>query len=214
PQAPDFPGSETFTGRVVHPQFWPTDLDYQGSRVVVIGSGATAVTLVPSMLAGDTAAAHVTMLQRTPTWISAVPSTDKIAERLKSVLPAHVAHRAVRAKNIAFSTAVHQFCRRWPEKARHVLTANVAKFVGEDQAREHFTPPYDPWDQRLCAVPGGDLFRSITSGRAAVVTDHIARFVPEGVLLRSGRVLEADIIVTATGLRLSAFGGIRPSVDG
>ncbi|GAA3525374.1 monooxygenase flavin-binding family protein [Aeromicrobium flavum] len=214
PQAPEFPGAETFTGRVVHPQFWPTDLDHDGSRVVVIGSGATAVTLVPAMLAGDEAAAHVTMLQRTPTWISAVPSTDKLAERLKSVLPAKVAHRAVRAKNIAFSTAVYQFCRRWPEKARTVLTANVAKFVGEDQTAAHFTPPYDPWDQRLCAVPGGDLFRSITSGRAEVVTDHIERFVPEGILLRSGRILEADIIVTATGLRLSAFGGIRPSVDG
>jgi monooxygenase len=214
PHAPEFAGSETFEGQVVHPQFWPEDLDHSGKRVVVIGSGATAVTLVPSLLQGEGPAAHVTMLQRTPTWIAAVPSVDKKAERIKSVLPEGLAHHVVRAKNIAFSTVVYQFCQRFPERARTLLTGNVAKFVGAQQTADHFTPPYNPWDQRLCAVPGGDLFVTLKTGRAEVVTDHIDRFVPEGILLRSGRVLEADVIVTATGLKLLAFGGIQPHVDG
>ncbi len=215
PHTPEFAGSETFSGQVVHPQFWPEDLDYAGKRVVVIGSGATAVTLVPSLLEGDEAAEHVTMLQRSPTWIGAVPVKDKLAERIKSVLPAGLAHQVVRAKNIAFTTAFYQYCRRRPAGARKLLTRLAAKHLGDPQmVAEHFTPTYNPWDQRLCAVPGADLFKTIKSGRAAVVTDHIDRFVPEGIRLRSGQVVEADIIVTATGLRLLAFGGIEPSVDG
>jgi cation diffusion facilitator CzcD-associated flavoprotein CzcO len=215
PHAPVFPGSEDFGGTIVHPQFWPEDLDHAGKRVVVIGSGATAVTLVPSMLEGDDAAAHVTMLQRTPTWISPVPSQDKHAERIKAVLPPALAHRVVRAKNIAFSTAFYQFCRRRPQSARKLLNGLATKVLGDPQlVADHFTPTYDPWDQRLCAIPSGDLFRAVRAGTAEVVTDHVDRFVPEGIRLRSGRVLEADVIVTATGLRLRAFGGIAPRVDG
>ena len=214
PHAPEFAGSEDFAGQIVHPQFWPEDLDHSGKKVVVIGSGATAVTLVPSMLLGDDAAAHVTMLQRTPTWISAVPTIDKKGALLKSVLPDTLADKAIRAKNIGFMVTTYQFCQRFPNVARKVLTGNVAKFVGAEQAADHFTPAYDPWDQRLCAVPGGDLFKAIKAGDADVVTDRIVRFVPGGIELESGDVLEADIIVTATGLKLLAFGGIEPHVDG
>jgi len=216
PHAPEFPGTDDFAGRIVHPQFWPEDLDVSGQRVVVIGSGATAVTLVPSLLAGeDGAAAHVTMLQRSPTWISPVPTSDAKAERLKRLLPPDLAHRAIRVKNIAFSTAFYQFCRRRPASARKLLNGLATKYVGDAQVvADHFTPSYDPWDQRLCAVPGADLFLTVRSGRAEVVTDHIETFVPEGVRLRSGRVLEADVVVTATGLKLLAFGGIEPRVDG
>ncbi|GAA2793145.1 NAD(P)/FAD-dependent oxidoreductase [Saccharopolyspora taberi] len=209
---PVFPGVESFAGTVVHPQFWPEELDYAGKRVVVIGSGATAVTLVPSM-AED--AARVTMLQRSPTWISPVPGRDRVADRVRAVLPAGLAHRVVRAKNIAFTAGFYQFCRRWPKAARRLLTRLSRRALRDARAvREHFTPSYDPWDQRLCAVPDADLYRAIRKGRAEVVTDHVDSFVPEGIRLRSGRVLEADVVVTATGLRLLAFGGIAPRVDG
>jgi cation diffusion facilitator CzcD-associated flavoprotein CzcO/alpha-beta hydrolase superfamily lysophospholipase len=217
PHAPVFEGVEDFRGELVHPQFWPEDLDHGGKRVVVIGSGATAVTLVPSLLHGGAgrAAAHVTMLQRSPTWIGSVTQRDKFADRARAVLPEGLAHRAVRAKNIAFGTAFYQFCRRRPQAARKILGKLATKGVGDAAlVREHFTPAYDPWDQRLCAVPDGDLFKAVRSGTARVVTDHIDRFVPEGVRLRSGEVLPADIVVTATGLRLLPFGGIRPRVDG
>jgi cation diffusion facilitator CzcD-associated flavoprotein CzcO len=209
---PDFAGIEDYRGTVVHPQFWPADLDYAGKRVVVIGSGATAVTLVPSMASQ---AGHVTMLQRSPTWIGAVPGRDKLADRLRAVLPARVAHRVIRAKNIAFTIGVYQFCRRRPEAARKVLTRLATRFLKDEQmVREHFTPSYNPWEQRLCAAPDADFFRAIRDGKAEVVTDRIEAFVPEGIRLASGRVLPADIVVTATGLRLLAFGGIAPSVDG
>ncbi|MEU5758414.1 NAD(P)/FAD-dependent oxidoreductase [Nocardia sp. NPDC047648] len=215
PHAPEFPGSENFAGTVVHPQFWPENLDYAGKRVVIIGSGATAVTLVPSMVTGDRAAAHVTMLQRSPTWIGPVPSEDKLAERVKAALPPNLAHRIIRAKNIAFSVAFYQFCRRRPRQARKLLTRVATKMLGDPQlVADHFTPSYDPWDQRLCAAPGGDLFREVRSGKAEIVTDHIETFVGDGIRLRSGRVLDADIVVTATGLNLLAFGGIELAVDG
>lgn len=210
--APDFPGLDSFTGTVVHPQFWPEDLDYKGKRVVVIGSGATAVTLVPAM-AGQ--AERVTMLQRTPTWISAVPGRDKIADKVRSALPAGVAHRAVRTKNILFGIGFYQFCRRRPQAARKLLTRLNTRMLKDEQAvRDHFTPSYNPWDQRLCAVPDADLFKALKQGRAEVVTDHIDTFVPEGIRLKSGKVLEADVVVTATGLQLLAFGGITPEIDG
>lgn len=218
PHDPEFVDAESFSGQVVHPQFWPEDLDYADKKVVVIGSGATAVTLVPALLRGTgnrDGAEHVTMLQRTPTWISAVPDRDAGADKIKSVLPAGLAHQVIRAKNIAFSTAFYQFCRRRPQTARKLLTGLSTKILGDAQlVADHFTPTYDPWDQRLCAVPDGDLFRVIRSGRASIVTDHIDTFVPDGIRLRSGEVIEADIIVTATGLRLLAFGGIEPYVDG
>lgn len=210
--APVMPGIADFAGQVVHPQFWPEDLAYAGKRVVVIGSGATAVTLVPSMAEE---AAHVTMLQRSPTWISAVPGHDKQADQIRAVLPAGLAHRVIRAKNIAFTTGLYQFCRRAPLRARKMFLGLNTKILGDAQlVADHFTPSYNPWDQRLCAVPDADLFTAIKRGDAEVVTDTIDTFVPEGIRLSSGRVLPADVVVTATGLQLLAFGGIAPSVDG
>lgn len=210
---PEFPGMDAFAGRVAHPQFWPDDLDYAGKRVVVIGSGATAVTLVPAMAEE---AAHVTMLQRSPTWISSLPGRDVIADALRAVLPAKRAHQAARMKNVLFTLAFFQFCQRSPRLARKVLTRLNTRALGGDAAlvEEHFTPTYKPWDQRLCAAPDADFFQAIRSGRAGVVTGHIDRVVPEGVRLTDGRVLEADVIVTATGLNLLALGGVAPSIDG
>ncbi|WP_280396305.1 flavin-containing monooxygenase [Nocardia brasiliensis] len=209
---PEFPGLSSFSGQVVHPQFWPEELDYSGKRVVVIGSGATAVTLVPSMA---DAAEQVTMLQRSPTWISAVPRRDKRADKIRELLPPKLAHRVIRTKNILFSIGFYQYCRRRPESARNLLTRLNLRILGDKQlVAEHFTPSYNPWDQRLCAAPSADFFRALKKGKAEVVTDHIDTFVPEGIRLRSGRVLPADIVVTATGLQLLAFGGIVPRVDG
>lgn len=211
PHAPQFPGKEQFTGTFVHPQFWPEDLDYTGKQVVVIGSGATAVTLVPSM-AKD--AAHVTMLQRSPTWIAPVPRRDKHADRIRALLPPGLAHSVIRVKNIAFAVGFYQFCRRFPQLARRLLTGMATKIIGDAQlVAEHFTPTYAPWDQRLCAAPNADFFVAVKKGTAEVVTDHIDTFVPEGIRLASGRVLPADIIVSATGLKLLAFGGIALTVD-
>ncbi|MEU8900939.1 NAD(P)/FAD-dependent oxidoreductase [Nocardia sp. NPDC048505] len=210
--APEFPGAAEFAGQTVHPQFWPEDLDYTGKRVVVIGSGATAVTLVPAM--ADTAAS-VTMLQRTPSWISAVPGRDKQADKIRELLPADLAHRVIRTKNILFNIGFYQYCRRRPESARKLLTGLTTRILKDERAvAEHFTPAYDPWDQRLCAVPDADFFKAMKKGKAEVVTDHIDTFVPEGIRLKSGRTLPADIVVTATGLQLLAFGGITPIVDG
>ena len=209
---PEFAGLADYAGTVVHPQHWPEDLDYAGKRVAIIGSGATAVTLVPAM--ADTAA-HVTMLQRTPTWISAVPGRDKQADKIRKYLPAALAHKVVRVKNILFNIGFYQYCRRRPESARKLLTGLTTRILKDEKlVAEHFTPSYDPWDQRLCAAPDADFFKAMRKGKAEVVTDRIERFVPEGVRLVSGRVLPADVIVTATGLRLLAFGGIAPSVDG
>ncbi|WP_367138340.1 flavin-containing monooxygenase [Saccharothrix sp. HUAS TT1] len=209
---PVFPGIGSFRGDVVRPQFWPADLDHAGKRVVVIGSGATAVTIVPTMAR---TAAHVTMLQRSPTWVGVVPGRDKLADKVRELLPAAAAHRLIRTKNILFGLAFYQFCRRWPKAARKVLTGLSTKALKDEAVvREHFTPTYDPWDQRLCAIPDADLFQAIRAGRASVVTDHVDSFTPGGVRLKSGRELAADVVVTATGLRLLAFGGIEPSVDG
>lgn len=231
PHAPELAGLDDFAGTVVHPQFWPSDLDVTGKRVVVIGSGATAVTLVPALLkgrpgsggshggahdgSGGGAAAHVTMLQRTPTWIGSLRSVDLLAERLQAALPQPVAHRLVRAKNIAMSTALYEIAQRAPRLTGEALKRRAAEALGDRRiVDEHFTPPYDPWDQRLCAVPDGDLFHAIRDGSAQVVTGHVDTFVPEGIRLTSGEVLKADIIVTATGLRMQALGGVTLSVDG
>jgi cation diffusion facilitator CzcD-associated flavoprotein CzcO len=210
--APEFPGVESFSGQLVHPQFWPEDLDYAGKRVVVIGSGATAVTLVPAM-AGE--ADLVTMLQRSPTWISPVPSRDKHADRIRGWLPSALAYRVIRIKNIVFNVGFYQYCRRRPQSARRLLTGVATRILkDENLVAEHFTPSYNPWDQRLCAVPDADFFRAMRKGRAEVVTDHLETFVPEGIRLHSGRVLPADVVVSATGLKLLAFGGIALEVDG
>jgi monooxygenase len=209
---PHFEGRERFAGQIVHPQAWPEDLDYAGKQVVVIGSGATAVTLVPALAA---TAAHVTMLQRTPSYVLPVPAEDRLANRLRRLLGEERAHPLIRRKNIAKGRFIWRFCQRHPERARKLIRWVNAKQLPEGYpVDEHFNPPYGPWDQRLCAVPDGDLFRTIREGTASVVTDQIVTFTETGVLLTSGHELPADIIVTATGLNVQAFGGIRLSVDG
>jgi len=209
---PVFAGAETFRGTVVHPQWWPAELDYTGKRVVVIGSGATAVTIVPAMAAR---AAHVTMLQRSPTYIASLPDKDPISDAIRAVLPPHAAHRLVRAKNVAMSMAFYQFCRRFPKAAARYLVKQVATHLPPGYPVERdFTPTYNPWDQRMCLVPEADLFKAISAGTASVVTDTIERFTETGLRTGSGAELEADIVVTATGLTLVPCGGIRLVVDG
>jgi monooxygenase len=209
--APEFPGQDDFAGRIVHPQQWPEDLDYAGKRVVVIGSGATAVTLVPAM-APD--AAHVTMLQRSPTYILSAPGSDPIARRLQR-LPERIAYPIVRWKSILIALGSYQLSRRRPDVLRGFIRKNTLKALPpEIDVDTHFKPTYDPWDQRLCLVPDGDLFRAFRRGTASIVTDTIETFTETGIRLTSGEELEADIIVTATGLKVLAFGGISLSVDG
>ena len=208
---PDFPGVESFKGQCVHPQHWPEGLHYKGKRVVVIGSGATAVTLIPAM-ASDTA--HITMLQRSPSYVYSVPATDRMAAVLKRFLPDRWAYRFARERNIRVQRAIYKLSRRFPKLMRSLLLGAVRKQLGPDFDMTHFTPKYMPWDERLCAVPDGDLFKVLREGRASVVTDHIDRFTEKGILLKSGRTLEADIIVTATGLRLQTLGGMALSIDG
>ena len=209
---PDFKGVEQFNGQVIHPQEWPEDLDYQGKRVVVIGSGATAVTLVPAM---TDKAKHVTMLQRTPSYVMSLPSEDVIANGLRKCLSDDMAYALTRRKNIAIARGIWRFCQRFPNLARKAIRFSNKRALPKGYpVDEHFNPPYNPWDQRLCAVPDGDLFKVISEGKASVVTDHIETFTEKGVLLKSGQLLEADIIVTATGLNLQVFGGISVFVDG
>ncbi|WP_437537481.1 NAD(P)/FAD-dependent oxidoreductase [Sorangium sp. So ce726] len=208
---PSFPGRDDFQGQLVHPQQWPEDLDYRGKRVVVIGSGATAVTLVPAMA---TDAAHVTMLQRSPTYIASLPSEDPLANAIRERLPERIAHRVVRWKNVAIGLLFYQVCQRAPQLARRMLRSGVARHLPPDfDIDTHFNPRYDPWDQRLCFVPDADFFRAVKEGRASVVTDRIRAFTKNGVLLESGKELQADIIVTATGLQLLLCGGIRFAID-
>jgi monooxygenase len=209
---PQFEGRDRFEGQIVHPQHWPEDLDYTGKKVVVIGSGATAVTLVPAM-AGR--AAHVTMLQRSPTYIMAVPSKDVFANTAKKVLGDRRGYALSRRKNIVKQRAIYQFCQTFPGLAKKLIRRLNAKQLPEGYpVDEHFNPDYNPWDQRLCAVPDGDLFKAIGNGSASVVTDRIATITETGIELESGRHLDADIIVTATGLNLQMFGGVSVSVDG
>ena len=209
---PHFAGVGDFRGTVVHPQFWPDDLDYAGKRVVVIGSGATAVTLVPAMAQ---TAAHVTMLQRSPTYILALPTEDPVANLLRKRLGTRRAYAITRWKNVLLATLVYQLSRRRPQMVRNLIRALAIKQLpaGYD-VDTHFRPAYNPWDQRLCLVPDGDLFRAIRGGRASVVTDRISRFTERGLLLESGAELEADIVVTATGLQLLALGGAELAVEG
>lgn len=209
---PELPGLQDYLGRLVHPQQWPADLDYAGRRVIVVGSGATAVTLVPAMAEK---AAHVTMLQRSPGYVMSLPRRDELANRLVRWLGPRRGYALARRKNILLQTALYRFCQRHPRRARRIIQRLTAKQLPEGYPVDlHFNPRYGPWDQRLCFVPGGDLFRAIRDGRAEVVTDRIETFTPEGIRLKSGRELEAEIVVTATGLRLQAFGGIELDVDG
>jgi monooxygenase len=209
---PEFPGIEQFGGTVVHPQQWPADLDYAGKKVVVIGSGATAVTLVPAMA---DEAAHVTMLQRSPTYILSLPAEDALANALRRVLGARRTYAVTRWKNVLVSTLIYQLSRRRPSVLKSIIRKAAARQLppGYDMDA-HFKPHYQPWDQRLCLVPDGDLFTAIRRGKASMVTDHIKEFTATGLRLRSGAELEADIVVTATGLRMSALGGIQLHVDG
>jgi len=209
---PAIPGIEKFAGTVAHPQHWPTDLDYADKRVVVIGSGATAVTLVPSIAES---AEHVTMLQRSPTYMAPVPRGDRFADRLRGRLPAQMAYRLVRIKNIAYSMVTYQLSRRWPELMKSILrNAAVANLPADFAVDTHLAPTYQPWDQRLCAIPDGDLYAAITDGAADIVTDRIDQVTEDGIQLASGTHLDADVIVTATGLNLLIIGGIELTVDG
>ena len=208
---PELPGLADYTGDVIHPQHWPEDFDHAGKRVVVIGSGATAVTLVPAL--AETAA-HVTMLQRSPTYILSVPSEDGLAVGLGKVLPRKAAYAATRWKNILVSSGLYKLSRRRPDLVRRLIRKATVGAVPGIDVDTHFNPRYDPWDQRLCLVPDGDLFRALRHGTADVVTDTIETFTPTGVRLASGGEIEADAVVTATGLKLKPFGGIRLVVDG
>lgn len=210
--SPEFPGRDDFTGQIIHPQHWPADLDYTGKKVVVIGSGATAVTLVPAM---TDKAAHVTMLQRTPTYVIPLPRKDPIANSLQKVFGPDRGYRMARQKNIFQSRLIFELCQRFPGAMRTVIGRTNKAMLGKDYPMDpNFTPPYDPWDQRLCVVPDGDMFKDLRAGRASIVTDRIVRFTETGILLDSGRELEADIIVTATGLNIQLFGGMTLAVDG
>ncbi len=207
---PHFPGVERFQGQCIHPQQWPENLDYRGKRVVVIGSGATAVTLVPAMAPE---AAHVTMLQRSPSYIFSVPGYDKLSAVLRRFLPEKWVYAMARRRNILIQRWLYIAARRWPERVRGWLLAGVRKQLGDAADMRHFTPHYMPWDERLCAVPDGDLFRAIRSGKASVVTDEIETFTESGIRLKSGQELPADIIITATGLQVQTLGGAELRVD-
>src|SRR3989440_2972731 len=209
---PEFLGTEDFAGRIVHPQKWSDDLDYAGKRVVVIGSGATAVTLVPAMARS---AGHVTMLQRSPTYIVSLPAEDPIANFLRRRLPAKLAYAIVRWKNVLLTMASFQLSRRRPRRAKWLIRRGVERRLppGYD-IDTHFKPTYGPWHQRLCLVPDGDLFEAISEGRASICTDQIDTFTGSGLRLASGAHLDADVIITATGLNLQVLGGVELSVDG
>jgi cation diffusion facilitator CzcD-associated flavoprotein CzcO len=209
---PEFPGAQRFAGRIVHPQKWTDDIDYAGKRVVVIGSGATAVTLVPELAK---TAAHVTMLQRSPTYVVARPAQDDMANRLRVYLPSMLAYQITRWKRVLLGMYFFNLCRRDPARARRLILGGVRMALGPDyDVDKHFTPRYNPWEQRLCLLPDGDLFRAIRAGRASVVTDHIETLTEKGVKLTSGLELEADLIVTATGLNLEVLNGVQIRVDG
>ena len=212
PHDPELPGMASFQGEVVHPQFWPEDLCVEGRRVVVVGSGATAMTLVPALAQ---LGADVTMLQRTPTWVTALPRRDRVRDVIQRVLPTRAGGVVARYKNVLATMAFYELSRRRPGVAKSLLSKGAARSLGSAaMVDEHFTPTYDPWDQRLCVVPDGDLFEAVRSGKAHVVTDRIDEIAPHGIRLQSGTELPADVVVTATGLRIKVAGGIAISVDG
>lgn len=207
---PNFKGFENFKGKFLHPQKWDANLDYTNKKVVVIGSGATAVTIVPK-IANDVE--KVTMLQRSPTYIAALPNKDKIAKFIKRILPSKVAHTTVRAKNILADMLFYNLCRKFPKTMKKVVLKGIKKELGDFPLEPHFSPDYKPWDQRFCLVPDGDFFKAIKKGKASVETDTIETFIENGILLKSGKILEADIIISATGLKLLLFGGAKISLN-
>jgi len=208
---PEWTGVERFRGTIVHPQKWPEELDYAGKRIVVIGSGATAITLVPAMAER---AAHVTMLQRSPSYVVSRPAEDKVANFLRRVLPDRAAYMLTRWKNVLSGSFFYSLARKKPEVFKWMVARGVRHQLGEKYDSKHFTPHYNPWDQRLCLVPDANLFHAMREGRVSVVTDHIKTFTEDGLLLKSGKHLDADIIVTATGLVLRIFSGLQLVVDG
>jgi monooxygenase len=207
---PEFNYQSNFEGKIIHPQKWPEKLDVADKKVVIIGSGATAVTIVPELAAE---AAEVVMLQRSPTYIAALPNKDKIAARLKRLFPKKVAYRLIRYKNIFYGIVFFKLCKFFPEAMKKFIIKGAKKGLGDFPADPHFIPNYNPWEQRFCIAPNGDFFRAIRTGKASVVTDHVDRFLSNGILLKSGKTLAADIIITATGLDLVAFGGVQIKVD-
>lgn len=209
---PPFAGEADYRGKLVQPQFWPEDLDYRNQRIVVVGSGATAVTLVPAMAES---AAHVTMLQRSPTYITALPRTDAVAQGLRRALPERVAYGLIRWKNVLLNLLFYRIARGFPNFFKQRIVRMAAQQLGPGHVVDpHFSPRYKPWDQRLCVVPDGDLFTSIRAGKASVVTDEIDRFTADGLRLKSGQELPADVVVLATGLTIKLFGGMQLTVDG
>jgi cation diffusion facilitator CzcD-associated flavoprotein CzcO len=208
---PAFPGIADFTGRFVHPQHWPSDLDWRDKRVVVIGSGATAFTLVPTLALDAT---HVTMLQRSPGYVVSVPPRDAISAALLRVLPAKLVYSLARRRNILIQRMLYRAAHRWPARARAILLGAVRRQLGDASSMAHFSPAYDPWTQRLCVVPDADLFKTIRAGKASVVTGEVSGFGEHSVRLSSGRELEADIVISATGFNLQALGGMTIDVDG
>ena len=207
---PEFKNREAFKGITVHPQQWDQNLDYAGKRVVIIGSGATAVTLLPTLAEK---AEHVTMLQRSPTYILNLPSEDKLANFLKRTLPSSWAHSISRWKNILFGLWFYQACRKWPDAISRFLRKQIKKSLKDKYDDKHFNPKYKPWDQRLCLVPDNDMFRAIKKGKASIATDTIKQWTENGIELNSGKTLEADIIVTATGLKVQLFGGMKLTIN-
>lgn len=208
---PEFPGEKNFKGLIVHPQKWPEDLDYTGKKVVVIGSGATAVTLVPAMAPKT---AHITMLQRSPTYIVSIPSNDFLSETLRKFLPKSWVYQMARMRNVALQRLMYVLSKARPNAVRRLILGAAKQRLGDAVDIKHFSPKYNPWDERLCVVPDGDLFEVLKSGKASIVTDHIETFTEKGIQLKSGKELEADIIVTATGLNVELLGGVEVEVDG
>lgn len=209
---PEFPGEAQFQGRIIHPQHWPQDLDYSGKRVVVIGSGATAVTLVPAMAQS---AAHVTMLQRSPTYMVSRPAEDQFANLLRKILPSKLAYDLIRWRNVFLQLYFYNVTRKHPQKTKEALLDRLRPLLPPDfDVATHLTPRYNPWDQRLCLVPDADMFEALSKGTASIVTDEIASFTETGLVLKSGATLEADVVVTATGLDMKLMHGVQLSIDG
>lgn len=208
---PDFPGVEQYKGEILHPQKWDESINYDNKKVVIIGSGATAVTLLPSMA---DRAAHVTMLQRSPTYVATVPEKDHISIALRKFMPEKLVYQMARVRNVGIQRGVYELSKKRPNVVRRALLAAAKRQLGDQFDMTHFKPKYNPWDERLCAVPDGDLFKVLKQGKGSVVTDHIETFTEKGIKLKSGKELEADMIITATGLDLQIFGDIKPTVDG
>ncbi|OTG97295.1 monooxygenase [Acinetobacter sp. ANC 4654] len=209
---PNFPNQQAFKGQLIHPQFWPDHLEYAGKKVVIIGSGATAITLVPALAKGG--AEHVTMLQRSPTYIASVPSIDFIYDKMRKVLPEDLAYKLTRARNIGMQRGIYALAQKQPKLLRKLLLKSIEMQLKGKVDMKHFTPAYNPWDQRLCVVPDGDLFKILRSGKASIETDQIEQFTEKGIQLKSGQHLDADIIVSATGLEIQILGGIKATIDG